>query len=524
MSRIKLFIVLAIGIAGLCATSCEKERTTSDHESLFNPAEEFSSILSKALYENESLREFVKNEALTQFDKDYDVFYPFAKNKLVDNGRTFESILKEYDKRNVLERIESNLPLLNILVPDWSWAEGFSVLSWDTKDPDVSVAYKDDFNAGLQLYNKGEKELFLEYGRLTNFPVLIVKENERMKRSFDTKAKCTTYDFIDPAFDGTKTKDSYWDRTVSTEIPDISNIMSMSELEGCSAAIDAYTLFKNHPTAVHRDHIYYGMTNQISEGRLNVHITEHITKFRFETLNSGFLLESDDFRRTGEYVRYVPISDQTLIDKFIYGGNLELYFYCAIGSPSGTPTCQNPSFLSVSFRDAFHLTKVHVRYRNETWVRDRRWTFTVDEDECFVPKWINTDIALPKWDISNQSGILNIKVMEFDNEETTEYTFNVVSSFSNDFKLEGGYGPEGDKPKDNKGWVKAHYGYSCGETTTQQIKTTIKQGSDDLGTALVYYSDPVILSPATTQDGQSGYKVKEYSTSFIHMLIVPKYE
>ncbi len=530
MKKNALFIVATMGIFALCATSCEKGGTNDSPKTLFNPSEEFSIILSKALHDNEDLREFIKNEALAQFDKDFDVFYPFVKDKLVDGKQSFKSILKTYDERNTLESIERQMPLLNIFVPDWSWAEGFSVNSWDTSDSDVSVAYKDEFNAGLQLYNNGGKEFFIEYGQLTNFPVLIVKQNERMKRGFDTKSSCPTYDFIDPEFDGTKTKllngdYEYWDRTVCDTIPDISNFLTLSELEGCSSSITAYSIFKDHPTAVHRDHVYYGMTDQISEGRLNVHIRERIVKFRFETLNAESLLEDGDLKRTGAYTRYKTVTDQTLINKFIYGGNLELYFHCAIGSPDGTPTCDNPSFKSVSFRDAFQLTKVHVKYRNKTLVKDRQWVFTVDEETCFAPKWIDANIALPKWDISQQSGILNIKMFEYDNEQTDVYTFNVVSSFSNDFDLQvEGQFESGDKDSKAKGTIKGSYGYNGSKTTTQKYETTIKKGSDDLGTILVYYPDPIILSPGTNRNGQSGYNVKEYSSSFIHMLIVPMYE
>lgn len=524
MKQNALFIVATMGILALCATSCEKGGTNYSPKTLFNPSEEFSIILSKALHDNEDLREFIKNEALAQFDKDFDVFYPFAKDKLVDGKQSFESILKSYDERNTLESIERQMPLLNIFVPDWSWAEGFSVISWDTSDSDISVAYKDEFNAGLQLYNNGEKEFFIEYGQLTNFPVLIVRQNERMKRGFDTKSSCPTYDFIDPEFDGTKTKgDEYWDRMIDDElIQDYSNYMSEDELSGCSAALEAYSLFKNHPCAVHRDYIYYGMTNEITAGKLNVHVTEKIAKYRFETLNTEFFFDSDDFVRTGAYTRYVKVPDQTLINKFIYEGNLELYFHISIGNSNGTPSIYS-KFSTVSFRDAFQLKKVHVRYRNKTALRDPKWVFTVDEDECFVPKWINANMNLPKWDISSQSSVINISVSEYDNEQEEVESFSVVSSFSQDFKFEGEVDSIKIGNKGASGKVKVTYGITDKEETTQSISIKTKKGSDDLGRALMYYTDPVVISEET-RDNKKGYRIKDVNTGFVHMLIIPVYE
>lgn len=43
----------------------------------------FARILSKAVSGSVEVRRFLKDEALKQFDNDYDVFYPYVKNKVV---------------------------------------------------------------------------------------------------------------------------------------------------------------------------------------------------------------------------------------------------------------------------------------------------------------------------------------------------------------------------------------------------------------------------------------------------------
>ena len=166
MKKSAAVLVILLSIIGLY--SCQKEIGTKENEQIteksFNAQEEFSIILSKALHENINLREFLKNEALKHFDKDNDVLYCKSKYELVDGRYTFEEVLKAYDENHFLEYIEAEMPLLNILVPDWSWADGFSVNTWKIEDSDVSVAYRQD-ESGLSVYNNGKKEFFLENGQ-----------------------------------------------------------------------------------------------------------------------------------------------------------------------------------------------------------------------------------------------------------------------------------------------------------------------------------------------------------------------
>lgn len=131
----------------------------------FNPKAEFAAILSEAISANPALRAYLKEEALRRFDKDYDVFHPLTKNVIVEPGRSFRQALKEYDSNNNLERIEAELPLLNILVPDWSWIDGFSVTVWDVRNNDVSVAYVNNNNGHLTIHTTGESDFELANGR-----------------------------------------------------------------------------------------------------------------------------------------------------------------------------------------------------------------------------------------------------------------------------------------------------------------------------------------------------------------------
>ncbi len=131
------------------AASCEAEQMDSSVLSNDAPklsetdaSEEFAKILSKAIYEEKDLRNFIKEESLKEFDKDYDVFYPWVQNHIVNGTETFREVLSKYDEAGMLSDIEEELPLLTILVPDWSWVTDFSACSWDTESQDISVVYR----------------------------------------------------------------------------------------------------------------------------------------------------------------------------------------------------------------------------------------------------------------------------------------------------------------------------------------------------------------------------------------------
>lgn len=524
MKRFFLFL-----IGSLLMISCQEKETiiVSDDDYVELDSEsakqEFAVILSKAVYENEALREFLKSEALTQFDKDYDVFYPWTKNELVTDGQSFRDILLRYDEKHILPRIEEVVPRLNILIPDWSWLDSFSVRSWETSDNDISVCYESTKDC-QPIYFNGEKMFDMKPEEIPDFPILVVKENERMVASnIRTKgASVMAYDFLDEDFDAskavTRVSHDYYDREFDTE--DTTNFVPASQVS--YVAVDAYNEFKNNPYAFHRDNIYYGMTNTITQGKLNVHICEYISKIKFETLECNFLFDdSNDFKDCPESnTRYVSVSDSYLINKFKYDGNLDLYFRIIVGNANGTVS-ETVKYKSVSFQDVFQLSKLHVKYRHNTLFGDPKWVFTVDK-KCFIPKWFNANIQLPKWDISNQSATVNILVQEYDDEteitEETTISHTYVHDFKSEAEVSGKIGNEGATGK-----VKIGYGYN--QTATDATKTTIKtkRGSDNLGAATLEYTDPVILSKER-HNGVDGYRIKEIDTGFIYMLIMPRYE
>ena len=252
------FITMAL--ASLAFTACtnddaislDKELQTNNQNKVVLMAEDdaqqaFAKILSKAVYNDISVREFIKSEAIKQFDNDYDILYAFAKDKEVAPGYTFRDALLNYCKdENELISIEQSLPLLNILVPDLTFISSFKADNWDLSDEEVPVSYDKDHNSGV-LFVNGDSITYLEPNEIPDFPILVVKNNERMIASATTRADGTTsysYEFFDDAFNGSLRNNTRAEYDVTyPEEPTGDSQISEYELASINPAIkQAFTL------------------------------------------------------------------------------------------------------------------------------------------------------------------------------------------------------------------------------------------------------------------------------------------
>lgn len=69
------------------------ENTSNSPTAAVDAQLKFAKLLSQAASDSKEVRSFLRNEALAQFDNDYDVFYPFVKNKIVSGNQKFRDIL-----------------------------------------------------------------------------------------------------------------------------------------------------------------------------------------------------------------------------------------------------------------------------------------------------------------------------------------------------------------------------------------------------------------------------------------------
>ncbi len=513
----------------LCVlTACTKDELTASSDNLSpvaieNPQQAFSEILSKAVCENEDLRRFLQKEAIAEFDNDYDVFYPFVKDKEVSSGKTFRDCLVDYSDEATIARIEYDAPLLNILVPDLSWYCDFNAETWDVSDNTVGVTYIDG-NEDNAVYGDGKVVGCLADNELPGFPILVVKDNERMRVSGGlTKGTELSYEFISEAYDNnaplTKGRTvSEWD--VDLPVDGSTELVPESAIE--PLVIEAWNEFRGNDYAAQRDYVYYGMTNEKKEGVLNNNIRERIFRFKLSPGSYSRIADQEndnpaDPALNGTItVKKNQLSTTDLINNIWKGGNYEMEFNVYIGTKDKYIRQTNLQE-SVNPRDIFDLSKVHVASKHGTWFAKAEYNYTFDASNL-VSKWYypKNNLELDKWDISKDGTTIFVEIFEHDNNQKITETKSFTYTYSNSFSFGTSTSIGGSDA------IKIEYGSTVtaseSETITTVIETTL--GSDELGCANLHYDDPIILSTGT-ENGVKGYKLHGVTTGAVEIEFMP---
>lgn len=505
--------IILIMIAALFS-SCAKESIENagvDAAAIVNEDSQylssFAQILSAAVYNEPELRDYIKKEALAEFDMDHDVFYPFVKDEVVSGGKTFGDILDKYDTEGVLEEIEAHEPLLNILVPDWSWVdEGcFSVKTWDTSLREVAVTY-DCTGAEIPLYGKGQLLGSMKSGEFTSMPVLVVKRNERMVYN-PTKSGPVRYDFYDPVYDKSRqveTKGTWYEHVYDFDVASPDNTIHPMAIQSKVKA--AYTQSQQNYNLKQRDHIYYNMTAVRDTGAIDFHYAESLLRFRFNSANLEAF--SDDPYSGNQMVlneiayNYGPaISEDALKQYGWIEGNYELVIVIKAGVD------QTPKVLpSKKIADAFNVDKVHFKWYQDIFntVTYRRYWVNIED---FVPKWVTLNEELFTWDLSDYPMKYYIEFKERDTGAT------IVLSGSQTYQYATNFNVSGDCTN-----VKVGYGAGASAQASESItwSFTLQDGDDDLGATVVQYINPIITNI-------SGNKATlyTYSTGSTYFQILP---
>lgn len=509
--------IILIMIAALFS-SCAKESIENagvDAAAIVNEDSQylssFAQILSAAVYNEPELRDYIKKEALAEFDMDHDVFYPFVKDEVVSGGKTFGVILDKYDTEGVLEEIEAHEPLLNILVPDWSWVdEGcFSVKTWDTSHREVAVTY-DCTGAEIPLYGKGQLLGSMKSGEFTSMPVLVVKRNERMVYN-PTKSGPVRYDFYDPVYDKSRqveTKGTWYDHVYDFDVALPSNTVHAMTLPEKVRA--AYTQSRQNYNMKQRDHIYYNMTAVRDTGAVDFHYAEVLYRFRFVNSNIPGLtddIHSDSMSiNTIQYNYGTSISEDALKQYGWLDGNFEIVYTVKAGEYQ-----TRKPLPSLMVKDAFVVDKVHFQWYQDIFgtVTFRKYWVTQEE---LVPRWITMNCELFPWDLSSKPFSYLVEFEEKDSETTTTTSESETYSYASNINTSG------DGSAYN---VKVGFGAGSSSQVSRTVSVTItqKETNDDLGNAWVTFSDAVVLNiSGTTPVAQ----LKTYNTGSILFQVVPR--
>ena len=514
-----------------CADDMQETQTTVLARSTAEMSNEeaqklFASTLSKAVYNNEALRRFLKEKALEQFDNDYDVFYPLTKDEVVDGSKTFRTILLENGiSDEELSQIEHKLPLLTIYVPDFTMFENVSAKNWDTSNKEVPVGVNGQHNTTL-LYCNGTQEDELEGQEIPESQILYIKNNERICKTPQTRSAdgMSGYAFTSNAFDGRKNKTVPQTRALNDYTPLEDDYIQYSELN--QVAIDAWNVMKNYDKSLQRDYVYYGLTPQKQEGKLDRTIHEYLYRFQIDP-NAYFTIADQTNPIVGSIDPTVDpnktithkktdLPDDEIIRQLWTDGSFEIQFQMFTGVKSSTN--MNPQVVQFSARpqDLFNIQITRTR-KHKTWFHRAKYTYKIDPHNM-KPKWFYprsgsiSDVRLDNWDLSQLSLQKYIYVYEVDkgtettrtDTQTTTYTENLNADTSIgdskllDFKFGLGYNSSTSKQK----------------SSSITIKTTDE--SDALGTLNVSFYDPIISS-----ESSKGYYLYPISNGTVKINIAP---
>lgn len=452
--------------------------------------QKFSSALVKVLGQNEEVRSLIKEEALKQIDFDYDVLYCLIKDKQLKNGVTLEEYLEKYLTSDELKCIHKQLPTLTLFVPTLP-ENSFSVHSWNTIDELPAVAVKVSDNNDVKIYyGNGETEVF-PADIIPGFPVVVVKENERIVRNGEILSKTvsenieeTNLIFVDEIFNNlhgkdlvnTKTRANRPDRPVP--LPKVDNPQDYLPAN-MKKTYEAYKIYKN-TTGWQRDYIYYGITPTTDKGPFDYNMKEFLVGFELMGDALGFYRKIAD--QDGDPKSSIPIGGVLPANSSIITwteGEYEFKVTTYVGSKSTIGT-EYKSFFRLKPDQLFRAEVERVISR------PGMPGYTVYKLVGLKSKRVDLDLPLFEWDLENYGATIKIAIEEVDGQETEVNSISSSIEFATNFGFDASFGE------------KVKFGVKFGSTIKEvlNVSNTITKtlGGDELGEVIINFADPVVIS------------------------------
>lgn len=462
----------------------------------------FAKLLSLAVYENKEVREFLKTEAMKEFDMNTDVLYAAVKDNIIA-GKTFRDILCSYSSEEVISEIEKSVPLLNILVPEIAIFDIYAY-NMDCDDEEIPVAIPDE--NGMVLYLNGNFEVHIPNGELPDFHTFVVNENSRVVVNETTRGANEVYSFISPNYDKSRME------AVNTRV----GIMTPSQVG--SKAIQAFNYFYKDDSSINsralqRDYIYYGLTPTNNNGALNHNVTEYINfmevnpqaYFRITDQHTGATYDDPKIIAYQVSQKGKELTEAELINKMWSNASYDFRFEIHTADNSRPIVV----YIPLKPHELWNFN-YDVTYRHGTWFRKSKYTYTINPSK-FTSKRINLmpyRISFGKWDLAKEGMERYVSIYEEDKsisyETTVEYEVTRFSSVKVDGGIKLGLGTS------ISGEIST--GFNSATTKRELKRFTVKRTEEDdwLGTAKIYFYDPII-----EERFGSNYIVKTYNTGSI---------
>ncbi|MBF8151271.1 hypothetical protein ITJ86_15285 [Winogradskyella sp. F6397] len=506
--KTKLFILLVLFVS--IYSSCEEPNLSNEtidgssdlyakSNKSYELKKKFALALHEAMTNNVKLRQFLKTEALKKFNGDYDILYNYVRDNSIGNS-TFRDVLKSYyDDESDLVAIEENIPTLTIFIP--SLPKGsFSAENWDVSIdvPLVAISLLDSDKTPL--ISSNSQSYLLDHNVIPGFPVVVVKENERIAVPSHPQYKSlTTTEYL--ANNGYKFKFSH--NIFNFINPPIDIVIDGTP----DYIVDAWEVYgENQNLGWHRDFIYYTLQPSVPNGPYINDYSEFLRDFKIEG--------------TGEQA-LAAIADVSPVNN-----NLD--------DPELKGIVVNPSNINQGsfWTDGSFEFEVNINYDTDTPILEKG--FPADPEDLFEIEyqkhgvfWLDfyvvtnietktyrLDLELLPWQIHNVSNQWQLEFQEVDLtvEETTEETY--TSKYNTNFGFES-----------NELWkFGLELGGSSETTQTSQKTRKYKLESNDLNQSIVKFEDNVIIDEnelGLFHFNYQWYDLRRYTTGECSFSLIP---
>lgn len=454
---------------------------------------EFAKCLSKLTYESQDVREFIKEEALTEFDKNNDVLWLKVQDQIID-GKTFRNYFEEISSASFINEVEERIPLLNVLFPE-NIIANVGPETYDSSDDILPVVLLGK-NVYYIFFN-GNCTDTIPYSEVPEFNVLILNENNRVRIESETRSSGLTYSFVDPIFDNVS-------KCTRSAEDKVSQIVSQDYLgERTKKAAKYFYSNEEGPynKGYQRDYIYYNVYPEHTQGSYVRSASEYINFIMVQP--SLYAVFADDKAGNkeekdmiiNEYEQSItkekgPYSEYELLEKFWTIGN---YCFHIVVSTSEMVEAFDEA-ITVDARDLWNFNIYTRKTQHRTMFRRSKYTSTINIRD-FTPKmyYLQKLLELGKWDIAKEASNRHVYIYEYDrSEETTiseTYDFTVERNSMIDTKGSYTYKKDGNEASASAEWK---YETSKKEHVTRTITRKYQTGSDNIGKTQIMYNDPII--------------------------------
>ena len=459
--------------------------------------------LAKALT-SPDVRSFLRKEALKTFDNDYDVLYALVRDKEVARKGTFEEVLSSYaDSKEHFKKVIEEEPLLTIYVPELA---KWDAIKWDT-DKEVPIVairneHREKESTKVLAFDKNETVSYLDYDIEPNVPVLVIKDNERIlvNNESNNRLRSANEDEMNLYVTSTSKGELVFSSGVFKNDRRKATMRSGAVILPYRPYDDQYLQRGTFANALRemplkaseetsespRDYIYYGISTRrnITKGEFKGNaVNEHICAFYIENPHS---------------LNYIADAERDNPTNWVEG-RLEFYLDILFTGQDGKIT---------------DLRKIFTCKTSDLFGHNHKGEFV---SYCYYFNDVN-GIKIAPWDMQKYGDTWKIHIYEYDPGVQITRNVQVSSTFSSNFSVEAGatlfkvvkIGAKGGRSK------------STTKTNTTQIVTT--DTSDDLGEAILSFSDPIILKPYILWDLDVGIALYNgVSTGMVSIQISPRY-